>query len=196
MWGISLYFTYNRPLNKEVPVKGSRGKLKKMVRVHERHIVRERWIDDWHNVEEDGRRKHKIVLRLGIYSDDYTKNLGAAVLCLLCTIEYECDQRLFIRLQRESWLEKNMSVAKLIEWGGWRSNDRARNEHYLARALARYVEIGYLQEATFLPDTEQYHLVKHSDHYFPRGLLSPMKYPAIEGEQGTLDISENRKSIP
>lgn len=196
MWGISLYFTYNRPLKKEVPVKGSRGKLKKMVKVNERHIVRERWIDDWHNVEEDGRRKHKIVLRLGIYSDDYTKNLGAAVLYLLCTIEHECDQRLFIRLQRETWLEKNMSRAKLIEWGGWRSNDRARNEQYLARALARYVEIGYLQEATFLPDTEQYHLLKHQDHYFPRGLLSPMKYPAIEGEQGTLDITESKESIP
>ena len=196
MWHISLYFAYNRPLKKLVPVKGSRGKLKKMVKVNERHIIRERWIENWRNVEEDGRKKHRIVMRLGIWSDDYTKAISSTVLFLLCDIEHECDQRLFLRLQRETWLEENRSVTKLIEWGGWRSNDRARNEQYLARALARYVEIGYLQEVTFLPDTEQYHLVKHPDHYFPRGLPSPMKSPAIEGEQGTLDISESKKSIP
>lgn len=166
MYRIKLYYSYRRPAWKQVRDKNSR--TKKWVRLTEEHFVAANWVSKWENIREGNRKSHRTIIVLGVYDDDYTVAIAEQSLALLADKRMsENAQLLFSRLLRETWLEKNMTIAKLIEWGGWKSKDHQQNRTSLADALALFVELGYLKEAKLLHDGERYHLVKHPDYCFP-----------------------------
>ena len=166
MYRIKLYYSYRRPAWKQVRDKSSR--TKKWVRLTEEHFVAANWVSKWENIREGNRKSHRTIIVLGVYDDDYTVAIAEQSLALLADKRMsENAQLLFSRLLRETWLEKNMTVAKLIEWGAWKSKDHQQNRASLADALALFVELGYYKEAKLLPDGERYHLVRHPDYCFP-----------------------------
>lgn len=162
----TLLYSYRRPELKQVRDKKTRAK--KWVRHTEEHFVNASWVSKWENVRVDSRRSHRIIIELGVYDDDYPKAIAGLILAILAdTRMSENAQFLLLRLLRESWHHATRSIAKLIEWGGWRSKDDRQNRESLAEALALFVNLGYFEKAQLLPGGEKYYLVKHLNHYFP-----------------------------
>ena len=161
-----LLYSYRRPEWKQVRDKQTRAK--KWVRYTEEHFVSVTWVSKWETVKVNGRRTHRTIIELGVYDDDYTKAIAELILELAADNRMSDNaQFLLFRLLRESWHHENRSVAKLIEYGGWRSKDDRQNRESLAEALALFVKLGYLEKAQLLPGGEHYYIVKHLNHYFP-----------------------------
>ena len=139
------------------------------MRFTEEHFVNASWVSKWENVRVNNRRSHSIIIELGVYDDDYPKAIATLILAIVADPRMSDNaQFLIFRLLRESWHHENRSVAKLIEWGGWKSKDDKQNRASLAEALALYVKLGYLEKAQLFQGDEKYYLVKHLNHYFPR----------------------------
>ena len=114
-----------------------------------------------------------IILELGVYNDMYLVPIANRSLHLLDDGRLsENARKLLIKLLGETWPGGGAVryVATLIEWGDWKSHDQTQNKRSLAQALALFVELGYLKEATLLPDGEKYHLVRQTGHDFTREL--------------------------
>lgn len=114
-----------------------------------------------------------IILELGVYNDMYLVPIANLSLHLLDDGRLsENARKLLIKLLGETWPGGGAVryVATLIEWGDWKSHDQTQNKRSLAQALALFVELGYLKEATLLPDGEKYHLVRQTGHDFTREL--------------------------
>lgn len=113
------------------------------------------------------------ILELGVYKDLYLVPIANRSLHLLDDGRLSANARkLLMRLLGETWPggEAVRYVATLIEWGDWKTHDQTQNKRSLAQALALFVELGYLKEATLLPDGEKYHLVRQAEHDFTRKL--------------------------
>lgn len=114
-----------------------------------------------------------VILELGVYKDLYLVPIANRGLHLLDNGRLSANARkLLIKLLGETWPGGGAvrTVAQLIEWGDWKTHDPTQNKRSLAQALALYVELGYLKEATLLSDGEKYHLVRQAGHDFTRNL--------------------------
>jgi len=132
-------------------------------------FVNTMWIKRYER--EEG--SNTIILELGVYNDLYLVPIANRSLHLLDDGRLsENARKLLIKLLGETWPGGGTVryVATLIEWGDWKSHDQTQNKRSLAQALALFVELGYLKEATLLPDGEKYHLVRQAGHDFTRKL--------------------------
>ena len=191
----TLIYSYRRPNMKQVRDKETRAK--KWVRFTEEHFVNASWVSKWENVRVNNRRSHSIIIELGVYDDDYPKAIATLILAIVADPRMSDNaQFLIFRLLRESWHHENRSVAKLIEWGGWKSKDDKQNRASLAEALALYVKLGYLEKAQLFQGDEKYYLVKHLNHYFPAKQIEAGKAaPGITSGEAPEGV-EAKKAYP
>lgn len=146
----------------------------------EKRIVDTNWVSYLDEPEDE---KKAVYIRLGISENDYLLACSVALFGILADDRFSDNAKtLLLRLAGDTWVdtggEKNMTVGKLLEYGGWKSHDLTQNRGSLAKALSLAVEVGYFRSATLNPDGESYHLVRGKGHYFPPKLIEDEKaYP-------------------
>lgn len=142
-------------------------------------LGRERYVDtEWVSfLDDETPGENTVYIRPGFFDNLYVVATAIAAFHIGRRLTSRNEKTLFWRLWGETSGTFTRRIAVLVEWGDWRSFDREQNRRSLARALARFVELGYLKEATLTPDGESYRLVKATGHHFPPKL--------IEGEKPT-----------
>ena len=141
-------------------------------------LGRERYIDtEWVSFLDDDSGGNTVYIRPGFFDNLYVVATAIAAFHIGRRLTSRNEKTLFWRLWGETSGTFTRRIAVLVEWGDWRSFDREQNRRSLARALDRFVELGYLKERTLTTDGESYRLVKATGHHFPPKL--------IEGEKPT-----------
>ena len=165
-------------------------------------LGKERLIDTtWVNfLDDETPGENTVYIRPGLFDNLYVVAAAVAAFHIGRQLHSRNEKTLFWRLWGETSGTETRSIEVLVEWGDWRSFDREQNRRSLARALARFVELGYLKEATLTPDGESYRLVKATGHHFPpkqiEGEKAPLGKAGGAARPGTATGTKRKKAYP